>query len=49
VGSCEALKDRFTFDHVFVKEYGSVKVFDSEHMVLVDSDFLKNHPEVAER
>ena len=49
VGYCETLNDRFTFDHVFVREYGSVKKFDADYMILVDSEFLKSHPEVSER
>ena len=49
VGYCETLNDRFTFDHVFVREYGSVKKLDADYMILVDSEFLKSHPEVSER
>ena len=33
-------------DHAFVFEYGSVTVFDAEHMTLVDEAFLKDYPDL---
>jgi hypothetical protein len=49
MASCPIFNDRFTdLDHVFVKEYGSVKSFDQSSMTLVDEAFLVSYPELIE-
>ena len=41
--------DLFTFDHVDVFEYGSVKVFDQDSMVLVDNFLIRKFPRIVDR
>jgi hypothetical protein len=48
-GFSAVMKDRFTFDHVFVKEYGSVKLFEPASMILVNEDFIKSYPQIFDR
>ena len=41
-------KQLCTVDHDYVLRYGSVKVFDATHMVLVDATFARAHPKVLD-
>jgi len=47
VAFCEIFNERFSLDHVFVKEYGSNTQFDQTSMTLIDSDFIMKYPQVA--
>jgi hypothetical protein len=46
IAHCPIFKEHFTVDHLFVFRYGSVKIFDANTMVLVDSDFVSRFPQV---
>ena len=42
-------KESYDVDHCFVSFYGSVKIFDSDKMVLFDEDLGKLYPKVLEK
>lgn len=44
---CILFDEIFDLDHLFVKEYGSVKTFDSSTMILIDDNFVARFPQVA--
>jgi hypothetical protein len=48
VAYCPIFQDRFTLDHVFVFEFGSVKEFNNKTMVLVDAEFVAKFPELLD-
>jgi hypothetical protein len=43
---CELLEDIWTVNHLWVKQFGSLTVFDPAKMILIDEQFILNHPEV---
>lgn len=49
VAYCEIMDDRFTLDHVFVKEFGYATTFDQTEMVLVDKSFIALYPQLKDR
>lgn len=48
IAYCPVFNDRFTLDHVFVFEFGSVKEFNSETMILVDLAFVTRFPKLQD-
>jgi hypothetical protein len=44
---CDLFGEHFVADHAFVREYGSVKEFDNNFMVLVDEVFIQSYPQVG--
>ena len=47
VAFCEIFNERFSLDHLFIKEYGSNTEFDGTRMTLIDSEFILKYPQVA--
>jgi hypothetical protein len=47
VAFCEIFNERFSLDHLFVKEYGSNTVYDQTRMTLINSEFILKFPQVA--
>ena len=47
IASCPITNDTFTdLDHVFVKEYGHVKILNPDAMTLVNEDFWRDYPQL---
>lgn len=49
VAYCQVMEDRFTLDHVFVKEFGYATIFDPNEMILVDKSFVALYPQLLDR
>jgi hypothetical protein len=45
---CKAFNEVFVVDHHFVLAYGSKKVFNHSTDILIDSQFVKDHPQVLD-
>ena len=45
---CKVFNEVFTVDHYFVQSYGSIRSINHDIDVLIDSEFVKIHPEVLE-
>jgi hypothetical protein len=43
---CEVLEEIWTVNHLWVKQFGSLRVFDPARMILIDEQFVLNHPEI---
>jgi hypothetical protein len=43
---CELMEDTWTVNHLWVKQFGSLTVFDPAKMILIDEQFILNHPEI---
>ena len=43
---CDIMGDTFTWDHCTVSEWGTVKVFNSSTMILVDEALVTKHPDI---
>jgi hypothetical protein len=44
--SCAVFQEMWRLNHVFVMDYGAVKIFDPRLMVLIDDAFLRSQPSV---
>jgi hypothetical protein len=43
---CDVFSESWTVDNMFVFSWGSVKVFNSDNMILIDRKFTKKYPQV---
>jgi hypothetical protein len=44
--TCEVFKENFMVDNFFVKQYGSITVFNPDFMILIDEHFVTQHPKL---
>jgi hypothetical protein len=43
---CEIMDDVWNVNHLWVRQFGSVLIFDPGTMILIDEQFIFNHPEI---